>query len=65
MDAKPAMPTGVVILEPRVFSHERADLYESYNKLAFVEDTGFDDEFVQDNLRDPPLGEAEGLRPVS
>ena len=65
MDAKPNTPTGVVILEPRVFSHERADLYESYNKLAFVEDTGFDDEFVQDTLQDSPLGGAEGLRQLS
>ena len=39
----------VVIIEPRVFEDDRGFFYESYNKKKFLELTGIDQEFVQDN----------------
>jgi dTDP-4-dehydrorhamnose 3,5-epimerase len=39
----------VLLLEPKVFSDERGDVFESYNRHAFAESTGVDVEFVQDN----------------
>jgi dTDP-4-dehydrorhamnose 3,5-epimerase len=43
-----AMPE-VLILEPKVFADSRGFFLESYNKRAFMEATGLDVEFVQDN----------------
>lgn len=39
----------VLILEPRVFGDERGFFYESYNERDFIEKTGIDVRFVQDN----------------
>ena len=39
----------VLIIEPRVFGDDRGFFYESYNKRKFLELTGIDCEFVQDN----------------
>jgi dTDP-4-dehydrorhamnose 3,5-epimerase len=52
---------GVVVLEPPVFSDERGEFFESYNKLAFAEATGFEGEFVQDNQSRSALGVTRGL----
>ena len=40
----------VLVLEPRVFGDARGWFYESYNRRAFAQATGFDVEFVQDNI---------------
>ncbi len=39
----------VVILEPKVFGDDRGFFYESFNEKAFLEATGCDVNFVQDN----------------
>jgi len=39
----------VLILEPKVFGDDRGFFYESYNERDFIEKTGIDAHFVQDN----------------
>ena len=39
----------VLILEPKVFGDERGFFYESYNEREFMEKTGVNVRFVQDN----------------
>lgn len=41
--------SDVYILEPLVFADKRGFFFESYNKREFVEQTGLDVDFVQDN----------------
>ncbi len=46
------IPTSIpdlLIIEPKVFGDERGFFYESFNKRRFVELTGVEAEFVQDN----------------
>jgi len=45
----PTSLPGVLVIEPKVFGDARGFLFESYNRRAFREATGIDDEFVQDN----------------
>jgi dTDP-4-dehydrorhamnose 3,5-epimerase len=40
---------GVLVLEPRVFGDDRGFFFESFNQKAFLEATGLDVTFVQDN----------------
>jgi dTDP-4-dehydrorhamnose 3,5-epimerase len=40
---------GVLVLEPKVFGDARGFFFESYNRRAFLDATGLDVEFVQDN----------------
>ena len=40
---------GVLLLEPQVFTDERGFFFESYNARRFLEATGFEPVFVQDN----------------
>ena len=40
---------GVLIIEPKVFGDEGGFFYESFNRRWFVEKTGVDADFVQDN----------------
>lgn len=39
----------VVIFEPKVFGDDRGFFYESFNGKAFLEATGYETQFVQDN----------------
>ncbi len=39
----------LVIIEPKVFGDERGFFYESFNRTKFIELTGRDADFVQDN----------------
>jgi dTDP-4-dehydrorhamnose 3,5-epimerase len=52
---------GVLILEPTVFRDERGFFLECWNRLAFVEATGVEPVFVQDNLSGSKLGVLRGL----
>jgi len=52
---------GVFILEPAVFHDERGFFLESWNRRAFVESTGVDADFVQDNHSGSKLGVLRGL----
>jgi dTDP-4-dehydrorhamnose 3,5-epimerase len=62
--AMKAMPTpipGVLLLEPKVFGDERGFFFESYNRRAFLEATGLDPDFVQDNHSRSVRGVLRGL----
>ena len=52
---------GLWIFEPRVFEDERGYFFESYNHKTFVEGTGFQGEFVQDNHSLSKYGVMRGI----
>lgn len=51
----------VLILDPKVFGDERGFFLESYNRKAFLEATGRDLEFVQDNHSRSRQGVLRGI----
>lgn len=51
----------VLVLEPKVFGDVRGFFYESYNRRAFAQATGFDIDFVQDNHSRSARGVLRGL----
>jgi len=51
----------VLIITPTVFSDERGVFYESYNQQRFIQKTGLDRTFVQDNLARSTKGVLRGL----
>lgn len=61
MKATPTAIEGVFILEPKVFGDARGFFMESYNRRAFVEATGADVDFVQDNHSRSRKGVLRGL----
>ncbi len=52
---------GVLVIEPRIFTDKRGVFYESYERSAFAEATGFDGVFVQDNQSRSVQGVIRGL----
>jgi dTDP-4-dehydrorhamnose 3,5-epimerase len=57
-------PTGlpeVLILEPQLLRDSRGFFFESYNRKRFLESTGCDPEFVQDNHSRSSRGVLRGL----
>ncbi len=61
MKATPLALPDVLLLEPRVFPDERGWFYESFNALRFVEATGLEITFVQDNHSLSARGVLRGL----
>ena len=55
-----ALP-GVLILEPKVFGDARGFFFESFNHRDFVQATGLDVQFVQDNHSHSVKGVLRGL----
>jgi dTDP-4-dehydrorhamnose 3,5-epimerase len=51
----------VLLLEPRVFGDERGFFFESYNHREFLQATGCDVDFVQDNHSRSAAGVLRGL----
>ena len=51
----------VLLLEPQVFEDERGFFYESYNAQRFVDATGVEPDFVQDNHSRSCRGVVRGL----
>ncbi|MFN4327832.1 MAG: dTDP-4-dehydrorhamnose 3,5-epimerase [Limnobacter sp.] len=49
MKAIPTMLSGIVLLEPTIFTDERGYFFESFNAQRFSELTGYTGCFVQDN----------------
>jgi dTDP-4-dehydrorhamnose 3,5-epimerase len=49
MKCTPTAIPDVLIIEPKVFGDDRGFLFESFNRRKFVELTGLDVDFVQDN----------------
>ncbi len=52
---------GCYIITPKVFKDERGYFYESFNKKMFVNQTGVDVDFVQDNISKSSKGVLRGL----
>ena len=52
---------GPLIIEPRVFGDDRGYFFESYNSHSFVEATGLEVNFVQDNESKSSYGVVRGL----
>ena len=52
---------GVLLIEPRVFGDSRGFFYESFNERAFLEKTGVEARFVQDNHSKSARGVLRGL----
>lgn len=61
MKAIPTAVEGVLILEPKVFGDARGFFMESYNRRSFVQATGLDIDFVQDNHSRSRKGVLRGL----
>ncbi|WP_085581920.1 MULTISPECIES: dTDP-4-dehydrorhamnose 3,5-epimerase [unclassified Pseudomonas] len=61
MNVIPTDLPGVLIIEPKVFGDERGFFYESFNGKAFLEATGLDVQFVQDNHSRSQKGVLRGL----
>lgn len=55
-----ALP-DVLLLEPKVFGDTRGLFFESYNRKAFLQATGLDVDFVQDNHSRSVQGVLRGL----
>ena len=53
--------SGLMVLEPKIFSDERGFFMESYNRRTFAEATGIDANFVQDNHSRSSRGVLRGL----
>lgn len=49
MNVIPTAIPEVLIIEPKVFGDDRGFFYESFNALAFAQQTGIQTQFVQDN----------------
>lgn len=49
MKATPTAIPDVLIIEPKLFGDDRGFFFESFNRNAFAQATGFDVDFVQDN----------------
>ena len=52
---------GVLLLEPRVFGDERGFFFESFNAKDFLQLTGLQAQFVQDNHSNSRRGVLRGL----
>ncbi|MDP4607623.1 MAG: dTDP-4-dehydrorhamnose 3,5-epimerase [Burkholderiaceae bacterium] len=52
---------GVLLLEPKVFGDDRGFFFESFNQRDFVQCTGLDLAFVQDNHSKSSRGVLRGL----
>jgi len=61
MDVITTKIPDVLIIEPKVFGDERGFFYESFNKKKFIEASGVDAEFVQDNHSKSSKGVLRGL----
>lgn len=61
MKATPTALPEVLLIEPRVFADDRGFFFESYRHDRFLEATGLDVEFVQDNHSRSQHGVLRGL----
>ncbi|MDD3883600.1 MAG: dTDP-4-dehydrorhamnose 3,5-epimerase [Gallionella sp.] len=61
MNITPTKLPGVLILEPKVFGDSRGFFFESFNRKVFLDATGFQPDFVQDNHSRSAQGVLRGL----
>ncbi len=52
--------TGLLVIEPDLFTDDRGYFFESYSKLRYI-DIGIPDDFVQDNYSKSKKGTVRGL----
>ena len=52
---------GVLVIEPKVFGDERGYFFESFNAKDFMEETGIEVNFVQDNESKSRYGVLRGM----
>ena len=61
MKVIPTKLSGVVIIEPRIFSDARGYFYESFSEMEFSEKVSSTTRFVQDNQSMSSYGVVRGL----
>ncbi|MBV8626144.1 MAG: dTDP-4-dehydrorhamnose 3,5-epimerase [Herbaspirillum sp.] len=61
MQIKTTHLSGLLQIEPRVFGDNRGFFYESFNERTFLEQTGVEARFVQDNHSKSARGVLRGL----
>lgn len=61
MNVLPTALPEVLLIEPIVFSDQRGQFWESFNRRRFLESTGIDADFVQDNHSVSARGAIHGL----
>lgn len=61
MKISPLAIPEVLLIEPKVFGDARGFFFESYNRRAFLDATGCDPDFVQDNHSKSARGVLRGL----
>jgi len=61
MKIKKTYLEGCFVIEFKIFQDERGCFYESFNQNLFLEKTGIDTTFVQDNVSVSKLGVVRGL----
>ena len=61
MNIKPTFLEGCFIVEPRVYKDNRGYFFESFNQQEFVQKTGVDIGFIQDNQSSSTKGVLRGL----
>jgi len=61
MKIKKTYLEGCFVIEFKIFQDERGYFYESFNQNLFLEKTGIDTTFVQDNVSVSKLGVVRGL----
>lgn len=61
MDTEQTYLEGCFLIKPKVFSDERGNFFESFNKNQFQQLTGLNSDFVQDNQSLSQKGVLRGL----
>ncbi len=61
MQIIPTTLEGCLIIEPKVILDQRGYFYESFNEKTFLEKTGINVHFVQDNISQSTRGVLRGL----
>lgn len=61
MNVLPTALPEVLLIEPIVFSDQRGQFWESFNRRRFLKSTGIDADFVQDNHSVSARGAIHGL----
>ena len=61
MNIKESLLKDCYIIEPNIFEDDRGYFYEKFNEKIFIENTGLNGHFVQDNISKSGYGVLRGL----
>ncbi|WP_109302023.1 dTDP-4-dehydrorhamnose 3,5-epimerase [Aquimarina sp. AU474] len=61
MEVEPTFIEGCFIIKPKIFEDQRGSFFESFNSQQFLEKTGLQIDFVQDNQSISSKGTLRGL----